>query len=591
MNRRDFLKFSLYTGITAAIPFNLAAMTSCTDDEPITNDKIDLSGAADMLVLGNIITIDPNLMFADAMTIKNGYIQYVGTKNKALTFCNEDTVKVDYGHLSVYPGFMEAHCHGSGAGQVEKAVKMYDAMSYKEYQDILADYIRKNPNDEEYKIAGWRVLGEPPTKELLDEICSDKPVFGGSLDGHCTLLNTKAMEKMNIDKAFAQKYGPVMVPVDAAGNPTGYVTEAASAQILSSIPISVDSAKEYIRSWETMAFRNGYVAACEAGVNLVQNAHEAYVALAKEKGMKLRTRAFYNVVQDDACEETIEKIAQMKKECNDEYYKVVGVKLFIDGVVESHTGLLCEVYADDPTTKGLNRYPDTEKLQNLVLSAHKHGLSTHTHTIGDGAVKYMLDAIEYSKNTLGDTSVRDMLAHIELIKTEDIKRFAKYNVSAIVAALWGPKNSITPWKQEVDLLGEERANSNYCIANSFVEKGINTAQHTDYPVSQEINVPKTIYCAVTRCLPHTGDETLRIAKEAVSRLEILRELTINVAYLWNEENHLGTLTPGKVANYVVYDCDFIDDDLEKIPNAQLKHVVVDGEEVYTHNYRTVSSCS
>lgn len=583
MKRRDFLKVSLSAGLAAALPFNLMSQTSCSvsnDIDSTTNDKPDLSGAADLLVIGNIITVDNNQLFADAMTIKNGYIQYVGSVNKAMTYCDEHTKKVDYGKLSIYPGFMEAHCHGSGAGQVEKAVKMYNAKSYKECQDILAAYIKANPNDEQYRIAGWRVFDVPPTKALLDDVCSDKPVFGASMDGHCMLLNTKAMELYSIDDKFAQDYGPVMVPLDADGKPTGYLNEAACMKILNSIPISIGTAKDYIRSWEQFAFRNGYVAACEAGVNLVQSSHEAYTELAKEKKLKLRTRAFWNVVQDDASEDMVNYIAQLKKECNDEYYKVVGVKLFIDGVIESHTGLLCEEYADDPTTKGLNRYPDKEKLFNLVLSAHKNGLPTHTHTIGDGAVRYMLDAIEHSKSQLRDTSVRDMLAHIELIKSDDVKRFAKYNVSAIVAALWGPKNSITPIKQELELLGEERANNGYCIANTFVQRGINTAQHTDYPVSQEINVPKTIYCALTRRLPNTGDETLRLAEEAVSRLECLRELSINVAYLWNEEHHMGTLTPGKIANYVVYDCDFIDDDIEKIPNAHLKHVIVDGEEVY-----------
>lgn len=541
-----------------------------------------IDGPADMLVLGNIITVDTTNLYAEAMTIKNGLVQFVGTEAEARKHCDTRTKEIKYGSASVYPGFMEAHCHGHGAGQTETAVKMYDCKSYAECQSALAAYVQAHPEKDEYRIAGWSVIDNVlPTKALLDEICSDKPVYGASMDGHCFLLNQKAMEKYGIDKAYAEKYGETMVPVDSAGNPTGYLCEAASMDLMKHLPTTLAQLKDYILSWENMAIRNGYVAACEAGINMTsEDTHRAYRELAESHQLKLRTRAFYNVVQDVANEATVAKIVSMKNECKTDYYKMVGVKLFIDGVVESHTALLVDEYTDKPGMYGLNRYPDKEILTNLVIAAHRNGLPTHTHTIGDGAVRYMLDAIETAKATTGDYSIRDMLAHIELVQPEDIDRFAKNNVSAIVAALWMPKNSITKWDQELELMGEDRCINNYCLENSFVKKGVNTAQHTDYPVSQGFNVTKAIYCGLTRCLPGDGGANLRNADECVSRLEMLKELTINVAYLWNEEDHLGTLTPGKVANYVVYDVDFMHDDVEKIPNAQLKQVVIDGQIVF-----------
>lgn len=541
-----------------------------------------IDGPADVLVLGNIITVDTTNLYAEAMTIKNGLVQFVGTEAEARKHCDTRTKEIKYGSASVYPGFMEAHCHGNGAGLVEESVKLFDGQSYAQYQDMLRAYVQAHPEKEEYRISGWSVQGTvPPTKALLDEVCADKPMYGASMDGHCFLLNQLALDKFHVDKAFAEKYGTDMAPVDSAGNPTGYLCEAAAQDLMKKLPNSVAQIEKYILAWQDMAFSNGYVAACEAGVNMQSEyAHQAYLNLANSNQLKLRTRAFYNVVQDQANEETVQAIVRMKKECKNDYYKMVGVKLFIDGVVESHTALLVDDYSDKPGMRGLNRYPDTDILKNLVLTAHRNGLPTHTHTIGDGAVRYMLDAIEYAKSTTGDYSVRDMLAHVELVQLDDIDRFAKNNVSAIVAALWMPKNSITKWDQEVELMGVNRCINNYCLANSFVKKGVNVAQHTDYPVSQGFNVTKAIYCGLTRCLPGDGGANLRNADECVSRLEMLRELTINVAYLWNEEDRMGTLTPGKLANYVVYDVDFMRDDLEKIPNAQLQQVVIDGVPVY-----------
>lgn len=586
MKRRDFLKMSLGAGLAATLPINLMSLTSCagTKSKGANGEEIpDISGKADILVLGNIITIDENKLFADAMTIKNGYVQYVGNKQTAMTYCDEKTETVDYGSLSVYPGFMEAHCHGSSAGLLEASIKLFDCETYEDYKSTIREYIKNNPDKEYYKIAGWRVINEPPTRQLLDEVCPDKYVFGGSMDGHCFLMNTKTMDALEVTAEWAATFDKKEVPLGTDGKPTGYVTESAAMEVQRWIPIPKEAAKESILKWQQFAFKNGFVAATEAGVNLSPAFPDAYAELAKEKKLQLRTRAFWNVVQSEANEETVKKIEKMTKEQNDEYYKVIGLKIFIDGVVESHTALLTEKYSDEDTL-GLDRYKtkgnDPDKiLKELVLAAHKRGLPTHTHTIGDGAVKKMLDAIEYAKNTTGNYDIRDMLAHIELIRPEDIKRFAQLNVSAIVCALWGPKGAITPFNEEEVLLGE-RASHNYEIMNSFVKMGVNCAQHTDYPVSQAFDVPRAIYCGVTRQLPEKGKESERLAEEAVTRLEMLKEMTINVAKVWKEEHRMGSLTPGKLANYVVYDCDFIDDDAEKIPNANLKHVVIDGKEVY-----------
>lgn len=594
MKRRDFLKMSLSAGVAAALPINVMSLTSCSDDDDTPHgDKPDLTGTADFLILGNIITIDDNKLFADAMTIKNGYIQYVGNEATARKFCKiGHTVERVYPkEQTIYPGFMEAHCHGSSAGLVESSIKLFDCQTYKEYQDTIAEYIKNNPGKPFYRISGWQqslpTEKELPTRHLLDEVSGDNYVFGGSMDGHCFLMNTKTMNALEITKEWASHFDKAEVPLGADDLPTGYVTESASAAVQRWIPLTKETAIDSIRKWQDFAIKNGFVCAAEAGVNLAPAFHDAYAEMARNKELKLRTRAFWNVVMPDANEATVEDIAQKAKDFNDDYYKIVGLKIFIDGVVESHTALLTKKY-EETDTLGLDRYKDKtgdpdETLKKLVLAAHKHGLPTHTHSIGDGAVKKMLDAIEYAKNTTGDFSIRDMLAHIELIRTEDIKRFAKLNVTAIVSALWGPKYAITDFNKEVELLGD-RASNNYQVMNSFVKTGVNCAQHTDYPVSQAFGVPRTIYCGITRCLPpndkHGGKESERLAEEAVTRLEMLKELTINVAKTWNEEHRMGSLTPGKIANYVVYNCDFIDDDAEKIPNAVLQQVVIDGEEVY-----------
>lgn len=589
MKRRDFLKVSFGAGLAATLPFNVMSLSSCSDNE--FQNMPELKGKADVLVLGNIITVDEGNLFAQAMTIKNGLVQYVGTKEGAKKYCDSHTKTIDYGTNSVYPGFMEAHCHGGNAGMLESTCKLFKCKTFKEYQDTIKQYINDHPGQSVYRISGWRNIDKiKPTAKLLDEVTPEGVfILGNSMDGHCFLMNTNCINQIEKDyPGFFDGFGESEVPRDKNLRPTGFFGESAAQKVQNLIPVELEAAKKSILLWQQFAFKNGFVAAAEAGVNLTPILPKAYEALEKEGKLQIRTRAFWNVVMSEATEEKVKEVEQMANEQNDEYYKVVGLKLFIDGVVESHTALLTEPYTDEKTTLGLDRYKDLvgdpdATLKKIVLAAHKHGMPTHTHTIGDGAVKKMLDAIEYAKNATGDFSIRDMLAHIELVRPEDIKRFAQLNVAAIVSALWAPQNAITPIKEEEGFIGA-RAHKNYQVMNSFVKLGVNCAQHTDYPVSQVFNVPRAIYCGITRCLPATeeggGPTSLRLAEEAVSRLEMLKELSINVAKLWREEDRLGSLTRGKFANYVVYDVDFIDDDAEAIPSANLKHVVIDGKEVY-----------
>lgn len=513
MKRRDFLKMSLCAGVAAVVPFNLMSLTGCSDDKSVEDKpgKPDLKGAADLLVFGNIITVDESQMFAEAMTVKNGYIQYVGNLETALKLCDDHTEKIDLKGRTAYPGFMEAHCHGSSAGLVELTIKLFAGNSYADYQRMIRDYIKQNPGKDTYRISGWSIQNRiDPTSQLLDEVTPEGAmIMGSAMDGHSFLANTNFVHKLEKEHPeFFEKYNDQEIIRDpVTKRPTGFFKEAAATEAQRLVPVSPEQAEDSIRLWQQFAYKNGYVAAAEAGVNINPVFVPTYKELAKRKELKLRTRAYWNVVMTEANEAKVDEILQMTKDVNDEYYKIIGLKIFVDGVVESHTALLTEKYCDMDTF-GMDRYKDASgdpdaTLKNLVLMAHQRGLATHTHTIGDGAVKKMLDAIEYSKNITGNFAIRDMLAHLELVRPEDIKRFAKLNVSAIVSALWSPKGAISSYTDEVALIGD-RACKNYQIMNSFVEKGVNCAQHTDYPVSQAVGVPRAIYCGITRQLPDKG---------------------------------------------------------------------------------------
>ena len=173
-----------------------------------------------------------------------------------------------------------------------------------------------------------------------------------------------------------------------------------------------------------------------------------------------------------------------------------------------------------------------------------------------------------------------MLAHLHFVTDEDIRRMAATGSIPAVPPLW---TAAIPghYEIEVSYVGKELAENSYPI-KSFYDLGANVVFHSDYPVSPMMNVKYSIYMAETRMLPkELGVETIpHNVKEAITREQSLRAMTINVARQWRQEHRMGSIEFGKLANMTVFDCDFLHDDIEKVAKANIVATIVDGEEVY-----------
>ena len=552
----------------------LVILTGCdrTPDAPV----------ADQIILGHIITMNPDKPVAEAMTVTGGIIRFVGSKSVAMTLRGENTEILDYGSNTVYPGFLEAHAHGAAAGQrLVGQADLSAGESVEDYVRIMNEWIEAHPGKDIYVGSGWKpwIVAEP-TADMLDALNTKKPVMLSSLDGHSMWVNHKLMKLQNIDKKYAKKQGPALVRVDEKGRPTGLLTESAATSLITIVKIPVEEFKQYILAWQDFFVSKGYTAASEAGVELIgEGAKQAYSELGKDGELKLRTYA-YHLVKDDstAPEEDVKAAVSDIKKYNNDYFKVVGMKIFIDGVVEAHTGWLDSDYLDIPGYHGLERYANHDVAVRLIEESSRNGLSVHAHTIGDGAVRFMLDAIGEAAKVTGDYDQRNILVHLQLVNPEDFERFADYNVIAGTAPLWVPK-SPDIFKQECEFVGQAKAEKAYPV-KSFIDAGAVNVSHTDYPVSTVVSIPQTFCNGVLRA--KLGDEaSLRAPEEAVTRMDILKSMTVNVAYLWREESRLGSLEVGKIANATVFDKDFLKDPVEEVYGSKLIATIIDGKVVYS----------
>ena len=538
---------------------------------------------ADKLYLGNIITMDERNLDGKkqkvfkALTVKDGLVQYVGTEEMARKLCDEKTEIHDFHDAFIYPGMIEAHCHPDMAGMRLCAnADLSSGNSIQDYLDIMKDYIDKNPEEKEYYGAGWIERDEKPTKEMIDRICPDKPVILNSIDGHSLWMNSIACEKYDINKQTAEKWGSTICRVNPDGSPTGYISEGPVQSILAARKADDKQIAKSLLAWQELAFSKGFTACVHAGIFPVEYA--IFKDLAESGKLKLRTYA-YEVLDENEPDygAKLESIKESAEKYNGEYFKILGAKVFMDGVIEAHTAWMLEDYLDSPGT-GVKRMCDGEKFTKLLVDASGMGLAVHCHTIGDGAINFALNCIEKAQIEAGDMSVRTGLAHVQVVKKEDIKRFGELNVVAVVAPLWTPK--VYPfYEQEEAYIGKEKTYNDYPI-NSFVQSGAVIAFHSDYPVSEGFDIPKSIYNAVTRRDPGMEDSSAINKGECIPPETAVAGLTVGPAYSVFQEEHLGKLEIGYAANMTVYDTDFFTVPTEEIPEAKLIATVVDGEEVF-----------
>ena len=550
----------------------------------LTGDQGDI--VKQTLVLGKIITMDQKRPFARAALVKDGVFAYIGEAEQAKKLAGADAQVLDYGEHFIYPGFLESHCHGHFAGDRligQANLAQVGLTDYDKYREIIKEFIAKNPHRTFYMAAGWVENDEYVTKAYLDGICPDKPLIMQTGGGHSMLLNTKALAWIGIDAAYAKKYGYDMVHVDEKGEPDGYICENPLMDVIAKLPTTVEDGKNYLLAWQDFALSNGYTGVADAGSELFfRDSPRAYWELEKEGKLKLRTYAYLlapDNVEDPKAE--VARIAADRARYGGEYFQVVGVKAFLDGVTEAHTAWQNQDYLDQPGYHGVERFNDHDKMVKLIAEADREGLSVHVHSEGGGATHFMLGCIEDAEKITGDLDQRNVLAHLHFVTDEDVRRMAATGSIPAVAPLWTAE---VPggYDIEVSYVGKELAENSYPI-KSFFDAGANVVFHSDYPVSPLMNVKYSIYTAEKRHYPKEvlgGIDKPHNIKEAITREQSLRAMTINVARQWHQEHRIGSIEYGKLANMTVFDCDFLHDDIEKVAQAAIVATIVDGEEVY-----------
>jgi predicted amidohydrolase YtcJ len=250
------------------------------------------------------------------------------------------------------------------------------------------------------------------------------------------------------------------------------------------------------------------------------------------------------------------------------------VKLYADGALGSRGAAMIEPYSDDPDNRSL-LFHSQEEMNEMVLKIMDAGFQTNVHAIGDRANRQVLNAFEHAKDSLGEQGLRNRIEHAQIVALDDIPRFKELNVIASMQ----PTHATSDMNMAEDRVGPERIKGGYAW-QTFLDQGTVVASGSDFPV-EDVNPFYGLYSAVTRQDHEGNPEGGWYSSESMTREQAFRSFTLDAAYAAHQEDVLGSLEPGKWADFILVDRDFFEIPDNEIWQTKVLETWVAGEKVYS----------
>jgi len=541
---------------------------------------------ADLVLMnGKIVTVDASLPQAEALAVRGDKIVAVGKNKEIQKYLGDRTEVIDLAGKLAIPGFIDSHGHFTSLGEAKMVLDLTKAKSWEEIVAMVAEAV-KNAKPGEWILGRgwhqekWQKSPEPniaglPFHYELSRVSPNNPVVLTHASGHSSLANAKAMELAGITRATKDPAGGQIVR-DERGNPIGAFIETAQGLVrrargASEATLSAEEreAREIraisMASQECLA--KGVTSFHDAGVPI--RTIELYKKLADEGRLPVRLYAMIN----EGNETLKEKLSEYRLlGYADNHLTVRSIKRVFDGALGAHGAWLLEPYSDLPTSVGLNTYP-VEALKETARLAIENDFQLCVHAIGDRGNREVLNVYEEAFTAHPEKKdLRWRIEHAQHLHPDDIPRFGRLGVIASMQGIHCTSDGPWVWKR----LGEKRAEEGAYVWQKLMKSGAVICNGTDTPV-EDVDPIACFYASVTRQL---ADGRLFYPEQRMSREEALRSYTLNGAYASFEENILGSLTVGKLADITVLSQDIMTVPENEIPKTQVVMTIVGGKVLY-----------
>jgi hypothetical protein len=544
--------------------FSLLVIVFCFGCEP--PEKVDL-----ILHNGIIYTVNPTFDIEEALVIKDGKIIAVGPEHEIMNKYSSDNV-IDLAKKPVYPGFYDAHCHFKSFAEKLNTLDLVGTNSLKEVIDWVKSYAEEHKSSKWIIGRGWDqndwTTKNFPTKDQLDSLFPDKPVFLKRVDGHAALVNQKALDLANISNQTKINGGKILTYKDLEINdidtPCGILIDNAVDLINAILPVLTEAEllKMYQKA-EKELFKVGLTTINDAGV--------------KDKDISI-LKKFYengeltinNYLMIEGTIENVEKYASQPI-YNKNGLHIRSFKFMADGALGSRGACLLSPYNDDENNYGfLLNHTDFYDTCASILSATDYQMNTHC--IGDSANRLLLDI--YGKYLKGTNDKRWKIEHAQVVNPSDVVKFKSFNVIPSIQ----PTHCTSDMYWADERLGDKRIQHAYAYQTLLQQNGL-VALGTDFPV-ENINPVYTFYAVTVRKDLNGYPENGFQPNEKLTKEQALKGMTIWAAISNFEENNKGSLEIGKNANLVVLDKDIMKVKDDEIISASVILNIIDGKIVY-----------
>lgn len=539
---------------------------------------------ADLVLFGGqIATLEAEFGEVSALAARDGRIVALGDDAEVLALAGPDTRRVDLAGRRAVPGFIEGHAHFLGLGQSMQILDLRSVRNWDEVVALVAEAAAGAEPGEWILGRGWHqekwdavpadAVEGFPVHAALSAVSPDNPVCLDHASGHACFFNAAAMRLAGVDATTPDPAGGEILH-DASGAPTGVFRETA-AQLIEDVHAAsledrtADERLEAVRRSAELAARDclakGVTSFQDAGTDLEHLALLRTAAADGALGLRL-----WVMIRDEN-----EKLAGALSEVRTEgdHFTVRALKRSLDGALGSRGAWLLEPYSDSAASVGLN-VSTLESVAETARLALEHDYQLCVHAIGDRANRELLDLYESALRNAGrlEGDHRWRIEHAQHLHPDDIPRFASLGIVASMQGVHCTSDAVFV----EDRLGAQRAREGAYVWRTLVDSGALVTNGTDAPV-EDVDPLASYRATVTREL---ADGTRFYPDQRLGRLEALETYTINAARSAFEEEHKGTLRPGKFADVVVLSHDILEVADEELDDARVLMTIVGGEVLY-----------
>ena len=540
--------------------FSLFAI-ACTNNPTQIADRIYFNA--------KIWTGDTAQPYAEAIAIKGNQILFVGKDYEE--YKGSSTELIDAAGGMIVPGFIDNHTHFLTGGYNLASVDLRKAKTKEQFIQILKEYCLQHADDRwilggDWDHEAWG--GELPSKEWIDSVTGNHPLFVSRYDGHMAFANSKALALAGIKNNTALPAGGEIIK-NNKGELTGVFKDEAMGLVFGKIPDPSDKElTEYMQRAVLHALKNGVTQVHDVGSYGGWAELETYKAAYKNKQLDLRIYSFVPL----SAWQKLDSFCKVNGK-GDDMLRWGGVKGFVDGSLGSTTAWFYKAYLDAPNTSGFT-VTDTNNIRNWVIGADKAGLQVTVHAIGDRANDFLLNVFDVAVKENGERDRRFRIEHAQHLTTTAIDKFATQKVIPSMQ----PYHAIDDGRWAYKRLDEVRLKGTYAF-KSLLSANATLTFGSDWTVAP-LSPLDGIYAAVTRRTLDDKNPAGWIPEQKITVEQALKCYTANNAYAGFQENKLGKLKKDMLADFVLLNEDLFAIAPEKIKDVKVLRTIINGKEVF-----------